>query len=473
MFNPFEITRNLLYILQVEEYHLDRFWRWLRTHREWTGLERKKKLVWTIKAKLLFLFAVLIWITSWALVLSFAWIRLPSLLLVLVILVFLAFGKSSLALALILAYLILEPVSWFAAIWIVKKAERKRKEFPDLKVIGISGSFGKTSVKEILSHILSAKYRVLKTPENINTLLGIARLILNQLNREHQVLIVEIGAYRKEDTRAVAKLIKPQIGILTGINEQHFERFGSMENIIATESELLEELPSAGLAILNKDDSYYEEIRKRVAKNTAVLDFSIQNLKNVELSENGSRFAFEENSKDYTFETKLLGRHNISNILPAIFTARHLRLSFEEIQERVQTLEAPEHRLKLIQRAGDILILDDSYNVNPDGARAALEVLSLFKNRRKIVITHGLVELGEKERELHRKFGENLGKAADIVILAGPKTPLIVEGLCKAGFPEKQTIKASDISDAIQKFRQIAKSRDIALIQTDLPDSYY
>jgi len=145
----------------------------------------------------------------------------------------------------------------------------------------------------------------------------------------------------------------------------------------------------------------------------------------------------------------------------------------ETIQRGVRALEAPAHRLQLIHREGDIIILDDSYNINPDGAKAALDVLALFKNRRKIVLTHGLVELGKLEEEMNEDFGSEIAKVADIAIITGPQAPLLRKGLIKAKFSEEKIVEAKNISEASQKLRRLAKEGDIILIQTDLPDSYY
>ncbi|MFN7088469.1 MAG: Mur ligase family protein, partial [Candidatus Paceibacteria bacterium] len=335
--------------------------------------------------------------------------------------------------------------------------------------------------KEILTKILERKYEVLSTPENINTLIGIARLILEKLKLSHQVFVAEIGAYRRGDTRQVSELIKPQIGILTGLNEQHLERFGSMENIVATESELLEELPKGGTAILNRDDKYYVESARHLAKGAKLITFSLETkragsfeIESLEITESGSKFTLKDQSgTNYNFSTKLLGKHNIANIMMAILAACALGIDLKEISEAVLTIEPPEHRLKPIVRENDIIILDDSYNINPDGARVALEVLSLFKERRKIVMTHGLVELGKLEEKINREFGESLAKVADLVIAAGPKANLIFDGLKASNFPVTQVIIAADYKDAQKKLWQIARPKDVILIQTDLPDSYY
>jgi UDP-N-acetylmuramoyl-tripeptide--D-alanyl-D-alanine ligase len=305
-------------------------------------------------------------------------------------------------------------------------------------------------------------------------------MLLKKLEPSHQVFIVEIGAYKRGDTRAIAQLIKPQIGILTGLDEQHLERFGSMENIIATESELLEELPPSGTAILNRDDVYYVESAKHIAQGANLISFSLKTkragrfeIDPVEIAEIGSKFILRnEVGKEYQFSTKLLGKHNVSNILAGTLAAHALGMDLEGISEAVASIESPEHRLKPIKRKDDIIVLDDSYNVNPDGAQAALEVLNLFKDRRKIVLTHGLVELGKLEQTINREFGANLAKVADIVIVAGPKTHLIKEGLKSSGF-SGEILEAEDINEAVQKLQIISKAHDVILVQTDLPDSYY
>jgi len=485
MHNPIVPARNLLYILQIEEYHLGRFWRWIKTHREWQGLEKKKKLVWTTKAQFLYALSLAIAFGLSFVLLFLAWIQWHSIaVLVFAAIIALLLLQYVIAGSLILSFFILEPfVRALGAVFIFQ-ARRTRNTFPHLKVIGISGSFGKTSIKEILATLARHQCKTLKSPENVNTLLGIARVMLRKLEKTHEVFIAEIGAYRRGDTRAVAKLIQPRIGVLVGINEQHLERFGSMENIIATESELFETLPKGGLAVVYRDDPYCAKVKAHIPEGVRVIDFSIHDkeagrfrIEYLAIDERGIRFDLSENDTKYHFESKLLGAHNVVNVLAALLAAHYgLGIALPELGEALKAVQAPPHRLELLRQTvngGDIIILDDSYNINPSGARAALEVLALFRERRKIVLTHGLVELGEFEEKIHKEFGILLSRSADLVIAAGPKVPLIEKSLREQGFPSDRFIVAKDINEAVARWKLLAQPGDVVLIQTDLPDSYY
>ncbi|MFH0774384.1 MAG: UDP-N-acetylmuramoyl-tripeptide--D-alanyl-D-alanine ligase [bacterium] len=363
------------------------------------------------------------------------------------------------SLNLILANIFIWPIEKFINLRYLIMAKRKLKMFKP-KVIGITGSYGKTSTKHILAHILSRKYKVLATPESYNTLMGICKVINNDLLGEHEIFIVEMGAYKRGDIKELCDFVKPEIGILTGIGIQHLERFGSVENIKKAKFELIESLPSDGIAILNSNCEYCQAFQGKVK----TIRYGGEE-KEIRVGVEGLSFSVN----GITFQTSLLGSHNIQNILSAIACARELKMTLEEIKEAVFSLPQIPHRLQLIKTPTSIII-DDAYNANPVGAKEALAVLSQFSGR-KILITPGMIELGEREVEENRLFGENAAKTCDNVILVGEKrTKAISDGLLSAGFPRDNLFVVKNLDEARDKLSQIRG--DAILFENDLPDNY-
>jgi UDP-N-acetylmuramoyl-tripeptide--D-alanyl-D-alanine ligase len=312
-----------------------------------------------------------------------------------------------------------------SAIWTgiyLRKAEKKISQFKNLLVIGISGSYGKTSVKEILSAILSKKYKVLKTERHINAEIGIAKTILEKLSDEHQILIAEIGAYEIGKIREVFKIIKPKIGILTGINDQHLSTFGSKENIIDAKFELIDDLPKNGTAILNAENEFIRsEIENRGLK--------VNNIKLCSIKDKLDVWAEDINiAKDYlsfkilakdgdlsAFKINLIGRQNIENILLAVCCAKELGMSLKEISEACRGIGQEQGSIKFLKKSNPV-ILDTSYSSNPTGVFADLDYLKLYSGK-KIVIMPCLIELNGVSKEMHRKIGEKIGHICDLAII--------------------------------------------------------
>ena len=304
---------------------------------------------------------------------------------------------------------------------------RKRIKSLQPKIIGITGSYGKTSTKYILHQILSQKYNTLMTPDSYNTPMGICKVIRGDLSPEHEIFIVEMGAYKRGDIRDLCRLAPPEIGILTAVGPVHLERFKSIENITRAKYELIEALPHNGLAVINVDN----EICAKLAEKTdtvPVIKYGIEAKngirlggENIKQTEQGLTFTVNDN-EDGTIEitTRLLGKHNVSNILAAIGVALHCGMTLAEIQNALSSVEPVPHRLQLIEGAAGVTVIDDSFNSNPEGAKAALEVLTDFyseKQGKKVLVTPGMVELGEREYDENRHFGAEAAKVCDLVIL--------------------------------------------------------
>jgi UDP-N-acetylmuramoyl-tripeptide--D-alanyl-D-alanine ligase len=383
------------------------------------------------------------------------------------------------AINLTLANLLIYPVEKTINARYFRAAREKIKKLK-IKVIGITGSYGKTSTKYILQKILSQKFNTLMTPDSYNTPMGICKVINGQLKPEHEVFIVEMGAYKKGEIKELCDLTQPEIGILTAVGPQHLERFKSIENTAKTKYELIESLPQNGVAVFNNDN----EICSGLADKTKIkvvrygIDKSDDRVnltaKNIQNTSSGLVFTVEDSSGEAAqFKTKLLGKNNVYNILAATAVALECGMTLDEVSRAVRMLEPIPHRLQLMPGSGDVTVIDDGFNANPVGAKAALEVLGSFEDGRKVLITPGMVELGEMEFKENKTFGAEAAKLCDFVILVGPtRTKPILEGLREAGFPEEKIIIAKSLAEASERMREIVKAGDVVLFENDLPDTY-
>ena len=361
-------------------------------------------------------------------------------------------------------------------------AQEKIKKFKkenDLKVLGITGSFGKTSVKFISDTILSEGLRVKNTPSSFNTPMGLSKIINNELESDREVFIAELGAKVPGEIHEVAQLVQPDIGIITAIGPTHMHLFKTIENIQKTKYELIEDLPEDGIAIFNYDNDYVKPLADKTKKKTyryGTKDFDKLDVyaDEIEVNEEGSKFMLHiKGVGEIKCETRLLGLHNISNLLAAATAAHVLGLSLEEIQRGIKKVEPVEHRLSLIPSSNGTIIIDDAFNSNPVGFRAALDVLREFKDHRKIIITPGMVELGAMEEEENRKIGEVMADVIDFPILVGKKRTMpIYEGLKNKSFNEDNIYRVSSLAEATEVLAKISVPGDVVLFENDLPDNY-
>ncbi len=358
------------------------------------------------------------------------------------------------------------------------QASEKIKKM-NVNSVGITGSYGKTSTKFITETILKEKYRVLKTPESYNTPMGISKIINNELTDDYDVFIAELGATKTGDIDEVAKLTNPKIGIITSIGPCHLETFKSIENIMRTKYELIENLPDDGIAIFNYDNEYVKRLADKTFKEKLL--YGIDNIEdtdvfatNIHVDSLGSSFSLCIKSLGVIeCRTKLLGKHNILNILGGAAIASVLGLSLNEIKRGISNLETVEHRLQLIDNGLGILVIDDAFNSNPDGAKAALDVLNSFTDKRKIIVTPGMVELGDIEETENFKFGEQIACVCDIAILIGKKRTLpIYQGMKKHNFNEDNLYVVNSLNEATEILKSLTKVNDVVLFENDLPDTY-
>jgi len=307
---------------------------------------------------------------------------------------------------------------------IKEKAKDRIREFSGLTTIGITGSYGKTSTKEILYSLLSKNNEVLKTSVHVNTEIGVAETVLKFLKEKHKFFICEMAAYKRGEVRVISNMVKPKIGILTGINEQHLALFGSQENIIKGKYELVEALPEDGVAIFNGDNKYCLELYKKTNKPKRI--YSIQKeisgvdldmwAEDIRVEKEFSSFrVFCKDGETADFKIKLLGKHSILNILGAICAARELGMSLSEIADSCSKIVSEFSGMTLKEGINGLEIIDSSYSSNPDGVISALDYLDLWEGRKAIIIP-GLIELGIASKEVHKRIEEKILEVCDIAI---------------------------------------------------------
>ncbi len=377
-----------------------------------------------------------------------------------------------------LANIINYPIERCVYLYYKTKAQRKLKHMSNLKIIGITGSYGKTSSKNILSDILNIKYNALPTPRNLNTFNGLIMTVNNYMDKFTDIFIAEMGAYVKGEIKGLCNLIKPKYGILTRIGTAHLESFGSEENIIEGKFELIESLPSDGFGILNGDDP--KQVNYKLKNKVRTIWIGIDNedvdvrATNIKCSSKGTSFdvTFKGDSKKYKFETKLLGEHNVYNILAGIACGVEFGIDIPDLVQAVKSVKPVEHRLEL-KKLGNFYQIDDAYNSNPVGAESACRVLGMMPGI-KVVVTPGMIELGAMEKEYNKKFGEQIAKVADYAVLIGEKrTRPIKEGLIDAGFDKDKIIVFNDVREAYPFVGSLTGKEEVyALFENDLPDTY-
>lgn len=292
----------------------------------------------------------------------------------------------------ILANILLIPIQKLINLRYILSAKNIISKRDDLIVIGITGSYGKTSTKFILETILSEKYNVLATPNSYNTTLGNVRTVREKLTDEHQILISEMGARRTGDIKEICDIVRPKYGIITSIGKQHLETFKNIDNIVKGKYEIIDNLPEDGVAFFPADNEYTYELYLEEERKKYLYGFENEDIKldlavkDIRVSEAGSTFILFNNNESIECTTQLLGEHNALNILGCAAIALELGLSFEEIKIGISKIEPIEHRLQIMPNNNGTIVLDDSFNSNPNGTKVALKVLSGFTGR-KIIIT--------------------------------------------------------------------------------------
>lgn len=358
----------------------------------------------------------------------------------------------------------------------IRDAEKILKTKGRMEVIGITGSFGKTSTKYFLQSILASHYESLMTPASYNTTMGVVRTIRENLKPTHTHFVVEMGARHKGEIKEICDIVHPNMGIITSIGEQHLETFHTVDTIVKTKLELYDSVASKnGVTFFNIDSDL---IRENLPASGNIVTYGIEHeadytAYDLSVSELGISFSvLSPTGETHRFTTKLLGKHNVVNILGAIAVAHTCGIPLNEMTVAVATLTPVPHRLEL-KPSGESVIIDDAYNSNPTGAKAALDALDLC-NGMKIIVTPGMVELGDREYELNKIFGTQIADICDYVCLVGKKDH-IYEGLMEKGYPQNKIFRTLDVREAINHALALENTTDgkkYILLENDLPDNY-
>ena len=358
------------------------------------------------------------------------------------------------------------PFSNFAKAFLVKKAVKKRAHFKNLIAIGITGSFGKSSTKEFLTQILSYKYKVAYTREHENTEVGVARAIL-QMAENTEILIAEMGAYKESDILEISQVVKPTLGIITGINEQHLALQCKIENIINTKFELGKELPKRAILLINKQALKYNAVKTKIkiySKKLNIIKYDVSNISNIKETIYGLEFVYKKN----IFKTRIVGTHLISNILAAIIMAERVGMNISDIKKAVENL-IPLKSTFSVKTFGKqfskekITIIDDTYSANSTGVLSALDFIDrVGKNKKKILIMRSLVDLGEKGKEVHKEIGKKIASVCD--------SAFIIDNKFKQELQSEKTIFTDNLKQIIYQIKKITENKEsMILLENRLP----
>ncbi len=466
------LIKNILLAFQLENYKNARFLKFIYTHFPfWIYGSERQTLVWTKKA--LFILALTLFLflgdcMGGIFVILSLWAQK------IFIIPFLFIEILLLPIYFVVANLLSFPLDTYLKNKIITKAKEKMTTFKNLTVIGITGSYGKTSTKDMVYTLLKEKFKVLTTEGNKNTPLWVSEVILGKLDESIEIFIVEMGAFIPWDIKAICDIVNPKIWILTGITLQHLERFKNLENIIKTKFELIQSLPTDGLALI---DTTSDGVKQGLEK----YQFSL-NTKNIKTISASSSFQYLDNLEWISFEldgntyqTKLIAKHSLQTIQIAYEVAKYFWLSPEEIKAGIEKIDYTKHRMELIRNTKNgVSIIDDSYNGNIEGVKSIIDLLKNTNTAgKKLIIAEGIVELGEKLEEVNNQFGQDLSEVVDIVLLT--KWPIwnaIYSGLKEKWFDEKNIKIYPHSLDIHNDLKNILQFWDTVVFQNDLPDNY-
>ncbi|MDE7411320.1 MAG: UDP-N-acetylmuramoyl-tripeptide--D-alanyl-D-alanine ligase [Paramuribaculum sp.] len=511
-----ELKRDLM-MMQQNSYRINRYMRWLRTSGDTTATYRivayfillfaaarfvsvyvslalifvyslwsvkslighkyKKPLVWTPRACRIYLVTVILVALFGLFVLMLPDSNSDSRLDYFIISLMVPFCASHIICA--CAVWLLVPVEKAINARYYRDARRILNSMPDMKVVAITGSYGKTSTKHYLHRILSESYSVVMTPGSYNTTLGVIRTVREYIKPYTEVFICEMGAKQPGDIREICELVHPNIGVVTAVGPQHLESFKSIENVQRTKFELVDSLPIGGLAVLNDD---FEPIAERQVNNVDCRRYSVRftdkvayYARNIQYSSTGTTFTVVGFGiiEPLTLHTRLVGECNVSNLIAAVIVAIYMKVPLEKIRYAVEKIEPVEHRLSMRRTPSGVVILDDAFNSNPAGSAMALDVLASMTDGKRIVVTPGMIELGERQHELNYDFGAKIAVSADVAIIVGHyNRDAISSGIASVDDSLIEVHQVDSFAQAQTLLSILLQSGDTVLYENDLPDTF-
>ena len=364
------------------------------------------------------------------------------------------------------------------------RSARRRMEELDPLVIAVAGSYGKTSTKHILAHLLEQYGPTLATPKSFNTLLGVSRTINDLLEPRHRTFIVEMDAYAPGEIAAICALVHPRHALVTSVGPQHLERFGTIERISEALYETVVALDEGGFALVYcGDDTTAALADKAMAAGHEVIRYGIEGsaddldvvAENVQITGTGSRFTWRwpHHGLSHAITLPLLGRHQVLNVSAALATVHRLGLPLEAALVALATLRPVEHRLQPVPTGNAITVIDDSYNANPVGVHNGLEVLAQLEAHARILVTPGLVELGALEEAENRRYGEHAARVCDhVIVMDARPARALRDGLRAGGMADERVHLVRSLAEATEVIGRVAIAGDAVLFANDLPDTY-
>lgn len=505
---------NWTYWWQVKEYRFDRFWLFLGTKEGRRKLDLNFiiiKLVFIFFANFAFVFVyltiALLSLKDFVFLKDLFWkkVRKPELtlrakeilatnlmvLLIVILYVLAAETISQVLKSFIFGEFALLVASYIGILWTIPLVNRTKAEeikkakmvLAEVKptVIGVTGSYGKTTTKDFIAYLLSQKYKVAKTEGSENTEFGIARKTYKNVSPSIKFFVVEMGAYKRGEITKLADIVKPSIGIITGIEPQHLSLFGKIGNIMKAKFELVESLPENGVAIFNLSNKFCRKLAKTAKKskvNLKVLGYYVKDKVDkaydgadivAEVSDvNYEKVSFRLQYKNETkkFSVRLPGVHFVENLACAILVAKLFGLTWSEIEKACQNVAVPQSTMNVYKLKSGSVIIDDTHNSTPLAFESAVKYLSYFRKRKKYVVTSGIIELGDMSDLIHRKLGRLMSKTVDKIFLTNPDFyPSIKAGLEKK---DKKLVLVGEDS-ALEMYNIIESGGAVILLEGRLP----
>ncbi len=463
--------RSLVYMLQACDYELLTYLEWYHRTSDFAHVEKRKHLVKTPVARALigWLWAMvlvgLLWLAAWFLVAdgSPVFRLLVGLWVVLAAPIILAYG---LTLPILLGKVLVQfPRNQLAT----RRVRRRVASHPAVR-IGVAGSFGKTTMKEILATVIAAGCKVAATPGNLNTAAGIDRFV-GGLAGDEEVLIFELGEYYPGDITRLCHLTYPQQGVITGINEAHIERFKTLDRTVGTIYELADYVGNDQVLVNGESPLVTAHIRpgNREYTRTGLAGWKVTAAKT---SLTGTSFVASQGKLRIQAKSALLGLHQVGPLLAAIEVAHGLGMTPKQIEAGLSQTAPFDHRMQPLT-VGDYTIIDDSYNGNPDGARVGIEFLIGLSGHHRTYVTPGLKEVEPQKVEVHQRIGRLLAESGieRVILVRNSATPAIAEGLELGGF-KGQLLWYDDGPASFAAIPQLAKAGDVVFLQNDWSDHF-
>lgn len=477
-------------MLQASEYNISEFFHWAKRATDFNKVEERKHLNPTLKAMVLYTFSVVVFASCFAFIFfvllafsgifSYIFAFVSFLLTPYITLYFTVLFSTFLS-------VLQKPVERM----IINKAKEKLANQKGVR-IAIAGSYGKTSMKEILKTVLEKNKKIKATPDNKNTPLGISRFV-DTLEGDEEALIFEMGEYYEGDIRELCEIINPDIGIITGINEAHLDKFESLEKTSKTIFELADYLrhKENTKLFVNGDNRLVKEQARELINNkvkfpiiccygeNGVVNLSDNNDGNwktegAETNLEGLTFVLRNNKNEGVIvRSKMLGLHQVGPLSLSAVLGQSIGIKIENIELALHETKPFSHRLEPREESGGVTIIDDSYNGSPDGVRAAINFLKGIKNKRRFYVTPGLVEMGNKTEEIHKQIGKELTEASieKVVLVRNSATPFIEIGLKEYNF-NGEIIWFESAKDCFAYLSKQTINNDLVLYQNDWPDNY-